>query len=289
MSLISHLEFELNFTESEIQLARFILKDPEAVLKLSIKELAQKTYSSPATIVRFCRKLGVDGYGDFKIQLASELQYNNRYRIDVNYPFGKEDSHKEIVKKLATLHQEAINDTINLIDYDKLDKICDKIYEANDIFVFGEGNSLTAGFEFQHKMSRLGINVNMRPFSGEESFMTSVMREKDIAILISYSGETIRIVNIAKILKSRNIEMIVITSIGENQISKFSNNIINVASREKIFNKMAPFASKTSISFILDVIFSIYFQKNYDYNCEFRLSHDKKYDHRHPLNSPIDK
>ncbi|MDD3026848.1 MAG: MurR/RpiR family transcriptional regulator [Erysipelotrichaceae bacterium] len=289
MSLISQLEFELNFTQSEISLAKFILEDPEAILDLSIQQLAGLTYCSPATIVRFTHKLGVLGYGDFKIQLAKELQYNNKQRVDVNYPFNEDDNLKTVIKNLATLYQETIDDTINLIDYSNIQKVADRLMAVENIFVIGEGNSLTAALEFQHKMARIGKNIHVRPISGEDTFMLHVIKKPDVVIMISYSGETGHIINMAKILKSHQIEIIAITSIGENQLSKYATMIINVASREKIFDKIAPFASKTSISFVLDILFSLYFKQNYDYYREFRLSHDKKYDLRHPLNSPIDK
>ncbi len=289
MSLISQLEFELNFTQSEISLAQHILKDPEAILDLSIQQLSNLTFCSPATIVRFTHKLGVGGYGDFKIQLAKELQYNNKQRVDVNYPFGKNDSLKSVIKSLATLYQETIDDTINLIDYPTIQKVCDRLMAVENIFVIGEGNSLTAALEFQHKMARIGKNIHVRPISGEDTFMLNVVKKGDVVILISYSGETAHIITMANILKTRNIEMIAITSIGENQLSKLAGSVINVASREKIFDKIAPFASKTSISFVLDILFSLYFKNNYDQYREFRLSHDKKYDLRHPMNSPIDK
>lgn len=86
---MTQLEFELDFSHSEKQIARYILDNGEDVLSMSVKELANKTYTSPATIVRLCRKIGLEGYNDFKIKYSAELQYDkrNQKRIDVNFPF----------------------------------------------------------------------------------------------------------------------------------------------------------------------------------------------------------
>ncbi|WP_366936703.1 hypothetical protein [uncultured Clostridium sp.] len=53
--------------------------------------LAQNTYTSSATIVRLCEKLGLKGYNDFKIKYSAELKINSDIykQVDVNYPFIK--------------------------------------------------------------------------------------------------------------------------------------------------------------------------------------------------------
>ena len=73
MSIMTQLEFELDFSESEKDIARYILDKQENVLDLPIKKLANETYTSPATIVRLCHKLGLQGYGDFKKCVAEAV------------------------------------------------------------------------------------------------------------------------------------------------------------------------------------------------------------------------
>lgn len=287
MSIMTQLEFELNFSNSEKNIARYILNHGETVLNLSIKQLAKNTYTSPATIVRLCHKLGLEGYQDFKIKYSAELQYDNKNLIDVNFPFSKDDSTWQIVNKIAQLHQEALQDTLNLIDIDNLDQIVALVDQAKKIYLFGFGNSLLVGLDFQHKMMRINKLVEIRPNSGEQGFLSYTCTTEDIAIIISYSGETNELIDIAKSLKRRHIKVVAITSIGENRLSKYSDYLINTGSREKIFSKIAPYASKTSISYILDLIFSCLFKLNYDQNIEEKLNNDKMFDHRHPFKSPI--
>lgn len=287
MSIMTQLEFELNFSNSEKNIARYILNHGETVLNLSIKQLAKNTYTSPATIVRLCHKLGLEGYQDFKIKYSAELQYDNKNLIDVNFPFSKDDSTWQIVNKIAQLHQEALQDTLNLIDIDNLDQIVALVDQAKKIYLFGFGNSLLAGLDFQHKMMRINKLVEIRPNSGEQGFLSYTCTTEDIAIIISYSGETNELIDIAKSLKRRHIKVVAITSIGDNRLSKYSDYLINTGSREKIFSKIAPYASKTSISYILDLIFSCLFKLNYDQNIEEKLNNDKMFDHRHPFKSPI--
>ena len=286
---MTQLEFEFKFYQSEKVICRYILNHGDEVLSMSVKELAQKTYTSPATIVRLCKKIGLEGYNDFKIKYSAELQYDIHHsnRIDVNFPFDKDDSHQAISHKLATLSQEVIADTIKLIDFEQLDQIVDILYQHQMIDIYGSGNSLLAAMSFQHKMMRIQRDVNLKVLHGEQIFMSYNSNHKRIAMVISYSGETNEIIQIAQILKEKQTPIIVLTSIGDNRLSHYADYILNIGSREKIFTKIAPFSSQISIEYILNLIFSCLFQKDYDKNIQTKISYDKKNDIRHPLSSPV--
>ena len=236
MSIMTQLEFELEFSQSEKQIAKYILNHGEEVLSMSVKELAKETYTSPATIVRLCKKIGLDGYNDFKIKYSAELQYDLHHtdRIDVNFPFSKDDSYPMICHKLSSLYQEVIADTIKLIDFTELNKIVDLLYPHQHIDIYGSGNSLLAAMSFQHKMMRISRDVNLRILHGEQVFMSYNSNSSRIAMIISYSGETNENIQIAQTLKENNTPIIVLTSVGDNRLSHYADYILNIGSREKI-------------------------------------------------------
>ena len=289
MSIMTQLEFELEFSESEKEIAKYILNHGEAVLSMSVKELAKHTYTSPATIVRLCKKIGLEGYNDFKIKYSAELQYDLQHtdRIDVNFPFQKDDSHPLICHKLASLSQEVIAYTVKLIDFNQLHQIVDLIYHYPTIDIYGSGNSLLAAMSFQHKMMRISRDVNLRVLHGEQIFMSYNTNPDRIGMIISYSGETNEVIQIAQTLKEKKTPLIVLTSIGDNRLSHYADYILNIGSREKIFTKIAPFASQISMEYLLNVIFSCLFQKDYEQNIQNKVGYDKKNDSRHPQSSPV--
>lgn len=289
MSIMTQLEFELNFSQSEKQIAKYILNNGEDVLSMSVKELSKKTYTSPATIVRLCKKIGLEGYNEFKIKYSAELQFDkrNKKRIDVNFPFQPNDDDETIAKNLLSMTKEVLNDTHQLIDFNNLKTIVDILYNAQEIDIYGSGNSILVGLSFQHKMARIGKNVNIRTIPGEQIFLTSISNENKAAILISYSGETSDLIRFAEILKIKKTTIIAITSLGDNQLSKLANYILNIDSREKIFSKMAPFSSQISMEYILNLIFSCIYNKDYEQNTKTKIDFDKFNDSRRPIQSPI--
>ena len=57
--------------KSEKKIADWVMLHPNEILPISISELAEKSSSSEATIVRFSRRLGFTGFQDFKISFAN--------------------------------------------------------------------------------------------------------------------------------------------------------------------------------------------------------------------------
>ena len=279
---MTQLEFELDFSHSEKEIAHYILNEGEKVLNLSIKELAKKTYTSPATIVRLCHKLGLEGYGDFKIKYSAELQFDLAHtdRIDVNFPFNEEDNDSMIAYKLASLNQEVIAETIQLIDFEQLHQIVELLDQNKDIDIYGTGNSLLAAMSFQHKMMRIQRNVNLKMLAGEQVFMSYNSNENKIAMIISYSGETNEIKPIVERIKINGGTIIAITSLNNSFLRKNADICLTMCSKENIINKIGVFSSKISSDYIIDLIYSMIFQKHYHDLMINKVSMGYRWDYR---------
>ena len=69
MKILDHL------TIQEKYLVDYIINNQEDILKKNINELAKLSYTSSATISRLCKKLGFNGYKEFKYQYAAEYSH----------------------------------------------------------------------------------------------------------------------------------------------------------------------------------------------------------------------
>ena len=58
------------FSKAEKKIADFLMQDPTRVLPLFITDLAEKSGTSEATVVRFAKRLGFEGYQQLKIAIA---------------------------------------------------------------------------------------------------------------------------------------------------------------------------------------------------------------------------
>lgn len=96
-----------------------------------------------------------------------------------------------------------IEDTIKLIDFDDLRHAIELMNQYDSIDIYGNGNSMLEALSFQHKMTRIGRNVNIRTLEGERIFLAYNSSSSHLAMILSYSGETAEIIRIAQTLKRR--------------------------------------------------------------------------------------
>lgn len=282
MSVLKKLEIGNHFSASEKVIAQYILNNTEEVLNLSTVKLAQKTYTSPATIVRLCQKLNYKGYNDFKMDLATNLQYvlSHRENINANFPFDKNINISHISNTIVKLYKESIDETMHILDQEQLRKSILLLDKADVIDIYGVSGPLRMASDFQYKMFRIGKRVNIAPMVNEQLFQAALSNQKHCAILVSYSEETEEVINAAKILKIQKTPMIGITSLGENQLSQYCQYILNLDSREQIYNKISTLGSTISIHLVFDILYTGIFSRHYEESFETKHQTDVLIDHR---------
>ena len=201
MKILTQFNDLERFSDAEQSLIEWILNNDEKLLTMSTKELANATYTSPATIVRLCQKLGLKGYNDFKIRYAKEIDINkkNNMQVSANYPFKKEDSFEKISVSLAQLFKEVIDETQELLNYEDLDKIADALIEADVIDVYSTSLPLICAMDFEKKLMHIGKRINVASMDGEQEFLVSNSTPRHCAIIISYSGQTEKQINLAMV------------------------------------------------------------------------------------------
>lgn len=282
MGLLKKIELANNFSSVERILGKYVLENGEKVLNMSTKELAKATLTSPASIVRFCRKLEYEGYNDFKIALAAQLQYSRLSNDDINanYPFKGTDSVYTVASNIANLSKESIDITMKNLDLEELRLVVLMITKAKVIDIYGVSGPLRIASDFQYKMFRIGKDVRISQMINEQLFQAAQSTSEHLAILISYSGETEEVIEAAKILYRRKIPAIAITSFGENRLVKYTQRVLYLNSSEFIYSKIATFSSTLSLHLLLDIIYGCVFSKNYEDNLNYKIETDNLIDHR---------
>lgn len=287
MLISNKLESINSLSKSEEILANYILNEKENIEHLSTKDLANATYTSPSTVVRLSQKLGFSGWNELKEKYLEELNYLNKNfsNVDPDFPFESHDTFMNIASKVGHLAINSIDDTLSLLKNDQLNKAVHLLCKSQIINVYGVSNSLLMAYDFKHKMLRINKYVEIMNLPGEQFIVASNSTPANCAILISYSGESKEVIKIAEILKSRNTQIIVLTSIGENSLTPFADCIFHISTREKLYSKIATYSSNSSIHLILDILYSCVFKMNYDYNLKYKADISKNIDERFSTNN----
>ena len=119
MELLQKLERKDHFTERECEIADYILRNCEAVLKMTTRELAGETFTSATVIVRFVKKIGYDGFQDFKLNLLTDLKESQFERVEVE----RKEHILSLINKISSLHEKSLFETKEMLSAETLEKI----------------------------------------------------------------------------------------------------------------------------------------------------------------------
>ena len=274
--LLDNINHNPDFNDTEKVIAEYILKNLDNIENLTIQKLAKETFTSNTTIIRFCRKLGLDGFKKLKIQLIKEVEnsYNLQNKIDFNIPFSEKDSNKEICRKMADLTKEIIDRSYLMLNNEDLNNALPLISDAERIFIFAKGDSYISALNFANKMMKINKYVILADKLNAGSCNVLNATKSDIVIFLTYSGKHYDYTQYALLLKKKGIQSLLITASEGSTLNKLIDLSILVPNCESIDDKIAPFASQISFNYILNIIYSYIFKKDYYKNYEQNKSKD---------------
>lgn len=260
-----------NLTPTENQLAQYILKNKEEIKKSSIQKLSEKTFASKSAIHRFCKKIGVDGFNELKVRIVQDIIEESKgdNQIDVNFPFAINDSQGIIAQKLLKLYEASITDTYNSIDVEELNKSVVLLHNADIIDIYTHAHNINVAENFQDKMRAIGRMVNCPKSFYDQRCTATASKSNHVAIILSYSGKATFLPLIVEILHKKGIEIILIGRVGKSVVSNYIKHHLYISDRENLRNRISQFSSHIAMQYLLDVIFSCIFRKDYEKNIDY--------------------
>ena len=251
-------EYNDSYTATEKLIAEYILEND--ILQDSAQALGEKTNTSAAAIIRFSKKIGFKGFSDLKMNLA---QSTKEEKQEVDLIFEPEDNISTLVEKGCRLNMNTVLKTYQLINIDTLEASIDLLNNASTIYLFGVGGSSVIGLDIYQKLMRIGKKVIYNADLHVQMTFAQSMDQNDAALIISYSGSTTGLVDVAKVLYEKQIPFISVTQINSNPISKLSNYSLKVPSEEKAL-RIGAVSSRISSFVITDLLYYGVFKKNFE-------------------------
>lgn len=266
MLIVNQIE-NTHFSKTEKEIVDYIIDQGMNIEKMSANEIARNTFTSAPLLVRIAKKLGYSGFNEFKSAYLKELSYMlEETDVDASIPFLLSDDLMTITKNLALLEKETIQDTEKLNQHDELQQAIRILEKAEIIDVYGILDRILLAKCFQTMMADIGRNVHVIDQITGQKRSACLAGEKHCAIIISYSGQTKEMVEVAEIYHKRNIPFISITCMAENSISRLADAHLFLSSREMLHIKIGDFASTTSLKYLFDILYAGVFSHDYKKN-----------------------
>lgn len=254
----------------------YILSHPHEASSLSIHELASESFTSASAVVRMCKALGFHGYKDFRKTLTVELALQDESMVLSQDEIRKGDSIEEIIRKITWQNIQSLQETQRLMDPSVLKKCAEKMVEADRILLFGMGASFVTARDAYLKLLRINKPCVISEDWHLQLVTARSSTRKDLAIIISYSGQTAEMITCAKAMKENQTTILAITRPVKSPISDLADLKLYTTSSESLF-RSAAMASRSSSMNIIDILYTAFANMNYDHSLrQLRKTHIDK-------------
>lgn len=248
-----------NLTNTEKKVADYVLENTRSVVYMSITDLADACDVEESSIFRFCKSLSYKGYQEFKIALAHSITVENEIP-QLTDQILMDDTTEAVASKVLTTNVSALNETYNLIDIKKINEAIDYMINAERVLFFGVGSSLITAMEAKIKFMRITNKTECLMDSHLQMMSAALMSERDVAVIISYSGSTKDSIEVARKAKERGAKVVSITRFEKSPLTSYSDLTLLCGANEGPLQG-GSLSAKISQLYLLDILYVEYFKK----------------------------
>jgi RpiR family carbohydrate utilization transcriptional regulator len=211
-NLLEQIQSRLDdLNKAERKVAEVILHDPQQATRFSIAALAQAAGVSEPTVNRFCRSFGANGYPELKMQLAQSLASGAAY---VSRAVSADDGPEAYTRKIFGSTIASLDSACQSLDPQHVSRAVDLLIQARQIHFFGLGASASVALDAQHKFFRFNLAVSAHSDVLMQRMIASVAHTGDLFVIISYTGRTRELVEVARLARENGASVLGLTAAG---------------------------------------------------------------------------
>lgn len=241
-------------TKSDKLVMRYILDNIDEIPYMQISTMAKKIVTGEATITRCVKKLGCNGFQEFKLGLAKEITIREQNNI-LDSGIKQNESATETASKLVSADIRVLEETLKTLKSNDIERATRMILDARKVCFIGIGFSGIVSLDSSYKFMRIGIDCTSYDNNHMMVMMASIIREGDLVIAISNSGETSEIINTVKIAKENGARIIGITGNQQSSLCRLADLCIYHYSDERLL-ETGSMPTKMAQLFTMELIYT---------------------------------
>ncbi|HEY0700598.1 MAG TPA: MurR/RpiR family transcriptional regulator [Micromonospora sp.] len=265
-SVLARIRSQLpEFTGALRRVGDQVLADPDGAARATIVELAERSGTSPATVTRFCRAMGFDGYADLRLGIAAETgrARSAGWTVDIGRQIQPGDPLDRVLGQIMAADTRAMHDTAVLLDLTQVERAADAIAGAARVNIFGIGGSGLVGEEMQFSLHRIGVAAWSWHDVHAGLASAALLRPGDVALGISHTGQTRETIEMVAEAGSRGARTVAVTSFPRSPLAELADVVLLTAAQATSFRPDALSARHPQLV-VLDLLYIAVAQRTHD-------------------------
>lgn len=207
-------EHKKSYTETEQLIYQWIKDEPAKVIHFSIDDIAVESKTSKAAIVRFCKKIGYNGFAEFKFELSRFIvsgMHDDETNENVN-----------IIKSITSLYGGFLRQFIEYISIENISYFVSEIKKANRVKIIGNNRTGLSAIQMRYRMSKIGFDAEAITDMALVQTIQDIVKDGDLIILFTIYAQSKVYTNFIKAIQSTGAKLILITMTEKSSYEKYS-------------------------------------------------------------------
>ena len=216
--------------------------DLKRVIYMSITDLAAETGVAEATVLRFCRSLGFNGYQEFRLSLAQGIAKV----MDDEEGIG-------FIGELQEIYQTAMENVRRGLSEEDVLTAIQLILNSRTVCCFGVGHSHLAALELHNRLIMMGVATFCEQDAHLQNVFLASRTPEDLMIIFSVSGSSKDTVEAAELARATGMRVLVVTCYEKSPLSRYGDLVLSAAPMDSPVRPGA-MAGKIMQLFMVDVL-----------------------------------
>ena len=216
-------------TKSGRAVADYLVHHADEAQYLSISSLARECKVAEATVFRFCRALGFEGYHEMRISLAQA----NATGALVNQRVPEPDADTAtLCEHASALLMTTINGTQNALSPEAVDRASELLRKARQVYCLGQGGSMLIANDICARFACISTKFRTAGDSHLQLVTASLMTPEDVVLFVSYSGATRDMLETLRTAKAAGAKIILLTHYEDSPGAKLADVVLLCGAQE---------------------------------------------------------
>ena len=250
--IIERLVSQNELSETEKQIAQYLLNRDNSIENMTSSELGRRSYTSQSAVIRLYKKLGLRTYREF---LSKVLIERESYLKTLPLIENKNSSYENIQKIMLNIYEQTIINTNSVLDKNSVIRLCNRISSSSVIDVYSIGKSESIGMQFASQLRTLGLYCCVHTSFNSSYIQNYQDNKQKVTLIIAIEEVDDYLLNCVKLMREKNYYIVSLCNKNEKELIKICQDNLNyeISSYEDYKNICSSFAAE----YVLNVVYSL--------------------------------
>jgi len=241
-------------TDSEKTIADFFINNVEEIDDFSANYISEKLHVSEASLTRFSKKCGFNGYREFIYNYKSNMSMGSNIQ-------------RQLTKKVLADYDEILNKSYSLIDEEQIESIIKLFTDVKRVYFYGIGSSGLVATEMKSRFMRLGLYCDTLTDPDMMQMNSALVNQDSLIIALSISSKTPSLLSSLEQAYKNDAKIVLFTANINNKYEKVCHEIVSIATRKNLSygNRISP---QFPLLVILDIFYAYFLNSDVEYRKE---------------------